>query len=599
LYWGDLHVHTAFSFDAWLNDVRVSPADAYRFARGEPVDLPPLGPDGRGTQTVSIDRPLDFAAVTDHAEFIGEVTACSEPGSDGYDLPFCQEFRGAADEIMVQFGLRLNTDTPARFPDLCGDGIDCLAAAADAWTRIQAAAEQAYDRSEDCEFTSFVGYEWSGALELSNLHRNVIFKSEVVPDLPTSHFEAPRAHELWDTLHKECVEGRDGCDVLAIPHNSNWSNGKLFVAEYPEGRDEAEAAALRARMEPLMEVFQHKGDSECKNGFAGILGDVDEACDWEKLRRGPFDDCGDGVGSLGMVAQGCVSRVDFLRGVLLEGLQEQERIGVNPYRIGVMASTDTHNGTPGAVAEATYAGHFGAREMNADARLRGAIPAGPLNGPGGLIAVWAEHNDRASLFDAMVRRETYGTSGPRIAVRLFGGDDLPMDLCERGDLVEVGYDKGVPMGGELPEVSVGAKPRFVVQAMRDPGTAQAEGTPLQRAQIVKGWIDDAGERHIDVVDVAGGDNSATVDPTTCAPMDPLNEGADTLCAVWEDSTYEPGQDAFWYVRVLENPTCRWSTRDCTTWQNEHPGEEPPLACTDGIHAVEQRERAWTSAIWAR
>ena len=576
LYFGDLHVHTAYSFDAWISDVRTDPAGAYRFARGEAVA-------GR-----RLARPLDFAAVTDHAEYLAEVEGCTTPGSAVYTTDRCVAFRAATPTSLVQFGLGLDADAPARFADLCGPGaLDCPAGAAAVWSRVQAAAEQAYDRSAACEFTSLVAYEWSGSRMLANLHRNVIFRTRDVPRLPVTHFEAPTAPELWSRLQAECREGLPGCDVLAIPHNSNWSNGNLFVPESPAGADPAALARLRADLEPLLEVYQHKGDSECMNGVSG-LGEPDELCDFEKLRTAPFDDCGDGVGSKGILARGCVSRLDYLRGVLLAGLQEEARLGVNPYRLGVVASTDTHNGTPGLVDESGYRGHFGTREADATARLTAVVPAGPRNSPGGLVAVWSEENSREAIFDALRRREVYGTSGPRIAVRMFAAWDLPDDLCDRPDMLDVADDRGVPMGGLLDPGPAGAAPRIVVAAQRDVGAPGQPGTPLQRVQIVKGWLDEGGAGHIAVFDVAGGAGDADVDLDTCAPR---GAGADALCSVWRDPRYDPALPSFYYARVLENPTCRWSWRDCLSL----PAAERPKTCDELPRTIQ--ERAWTSPIW--
>jgi hypothetical protein len=229
--------------------------------------------------------------------------------------------------------------------------------------------------------------------------------------------------------------------------------------------------------------------------------------------------------------------------------------------------------------------------MDPQSRLTGSIPAGPRNSPGGLVAVWSEENSRESLFDGMVRRETYGTSGPRMVVRFFGGWDYDDGICGDPELVEEGYSKGVPMGGILPDKPDGADaPVFVISSMHDVGTAAAPGMPLERLQIVKGWLDAAGDAHIEVFDVAGGDLDAGVDPLTCEPW---GEGYDNLCARWVDPAYDADEAAFYYVRVLENPTCRWSTRDC----NALPAEDRPAACDPGAFPSEIQERAWTSPIW--
>lgn len=582
LYWGDLHVHTAYSFDAWLHDVRVDPDTAYRFAQGDPVGLPPLDERGNPTQVVQIDRPLDFAAVTDHAEFLAEVEACTMRGSPAYDTPLCVDYRANQNGALVTFGLQLGLPMPSRFPAICGPGVvDCPALAQQVWQRTIDAAQAHHDHSAACRFTTFVGYEWSGMQSLSNLHRNVIFRDERVPTAPLSYYEAPSAQALWDALREQCLDAGTGCDALAIPHNPNWSNGKLFRVEYLGRGSEAEQAAARAALEPLVEVFQHKGDSECIEGLSGVLGAPDELCAFEKLRPPPYDDCGDGVGSNGMVGGGCLSRRDFLRGALLEGLREQVRIGVNPFALGFIASTDTHNGTPGAVDEDAYVGHVGREEGDALARLTGEVPAGPRNGPGGLVAVWATENSRDAIFEALRRREAYGTSGPRIAVRVFGGAALPEDLCEQGDPIALADAAGVPMGGVLPP-EPGGPPRLLVSALRDP-----EGLPLERVQVIKGWVDRAGLGHADVHDVVVSDAGATVDPATCTPE---GDGLDAVCAVWTDPDFDPGVPAYYYVRVVENPRCRWSARDCAAL-----GAKAPPVCAELPATIQ--ERAWTSPLW--
>ena len=594
LYFGDLHVHTTYSFDAHMFDVRTTPEEAYRFARGEPVALPPLDADGNGTRTIQIDRPLDFAAVTDHAEFLGEVQTCSVPGSPAYDSAACAGFRAGGNENVINFGVKLALDPTERDPDICGaDGRGCQTAAGEVWKRIQEAAAGAYDRSAQCGFTSFVAYEYSAATGFSTLHRNVIFRNDRVP-APVTYFEAGTPDELWQALDTTCKKKLHGCDALAIPHNPNESNGKMFYVESSgDLATDRKRAERRAAWEPLVEIYQHKGDSECMNGLGGFVGEPDEACDFEKSPRDPFEDCGDGTGNGGVSRLGCYSMRDFVRGALLTGLRESERIGVNPFRLGIIASTDTHNGTPGAVAEDRFVGHRGLDDGTPALQLgSGSLtPGGIQFSPGGLAAVWAEENSRPALFDALRRREVYGTSGPRLAVRFFGGWTLPDDLCDRPDLVETGYRDGVPMGGELPARTDGADaPRFVVSALRDPGTAARPGVELQRVQIVKGWVD-AGELHQQVFDIAGNaDDGATVDEATCTPS---GGGADSLCAVWRDPAFDAGQHAFYYARVLEDPSCRWSTYVC----NRLAAADRPPACTDPSVPKTIQERAWTSPIW--
>ncbi len=595
VYFGDLHVHTTNSFDAHMFDVRTTPMQAYRFARGEPVALPPLDDSGNGTTTVHIDRPLDFAAVTDHSEYLGEVQVCSTPGSATYDSPTCQQFRDGGVAGVRVFGIDLTGSRPKRFKDICGnDGRLCVDVAGTVWEREKEAAAAAYDQ---CNFTSFVAYEYSPSRGASTLHRNVIFRNDRVP-FPISTFEEALPQGLWRQLQTTCLDSGTGCDVLAIPHNSNESNGKMFFVEYPGAisiDDEKAQAKFRAGMEPLVEVYQHKGNSECRNGLSGIVGEPDEQCEFEKRRPDPVFDCGDGVGQTGAAGDGCVSRLDYVRGALLAGLKEEIRMGANPYPLGFIGSTDTHNGTPGFTREETFIGHRGTDDFALNLRLGHGVltDGGTVFSPGGLAAVWAEQNSRSSLFDALRRKETFATSGTRLTVRVFGGWDLPDGMCQRPDLVQVGYSAGVPMGGTLaPRPASSSAPSFVVAAMRDPGTAAHPGNPLQRLQMIKGWIAD-GEAHQKVYDIAGdADNGADVDLATCTPRGP---GADSLCEQWSDPDFDPTLHAFYYVRALENPSCRWNTFVC----NSLATDQRPPACDDPTVPKTIQERAWTSPIWYR
>lgn len=595
-YFGDLHVHTALSFDAWTYDVRTTPADAYAFARGETILLPPLDANGVGTTKVRLERPLDFAAVTDHAEYLGETSLCTTPGSPAYDSETCKEYRPPLSSYL---GLFVGADPPVRAP-ICGDDVTvCTQASAPVWQLIQDSAEAAYDRSASCRFTTFVAYEYTLAPYGTNLHRNVIFRNAQTIPAPITTFEATSPSELWRILSATCKEAPTGCDVLAIPHNPNLSNGRMFQVEYPgaEGvEQQREAAALRAEMEPLVEIYQHKGDSECISGLPSSPGAPDELCSLEKEQAPPFKDCGiDGTGIGGIAGFGCTSWRDYVRGALESGLMERERLGENPYKLGFIASTDTHNGTPGATEEATYAGHLGIGDQSPEAALKGdLIATRPLYAnAGGLAGVWAEENSRDALFDALRRRETFATSGPRMLVRTFAGWDLGADLCERADLVAEGYRRGVPMGGDLPAAPAGVKgPQIVVSALRDPGTSERPGTQLQRAQIVKLWLAADGSPQEAVFDVAGeADSGAGVDTATCETLGP---GADSLCAVWTDPDFERTQAAIYYARVVENPTCRWSTHVCNGLS---PEKRVELGCDSlGVPATVQ-ERAWTSPVW--
>lgn len=592
LYFGDLHVHTTYSFDAHMFDVRTTPDDAYRFARGQPLALPPLDGNGEGTQVVRIDRPLDFVAVTDHAEYLGEVETCSVPGSTNYDAPNCQTFREGGNPGVFAFGINLTGRNPRHFRDICGDdGELCRSVAGEVWQREQAAAASAYER---CRFTSFVAYEYSNAFAASTLHRNVIFRNEKVP-APVSTFEQNRPLGLWRELQATCKDAGTGCDVLAIPHNSNESNGRMFLVEYPGATtlaEERSQAELRAGMEPLFEIYQHKGSSECFNGLSGIVGATDEACDFERRRPGAVEDCGDAVGQTGAAGQGCVSRRDYIRNALLIGLQEQQRIGVNPFALGFIGSTDTHNGTPGLVDESDFIGHRGTDDATVAQRLGSGnlTDGGTLFSPGSLAAVWAQQNTRDSIFEALRRKETYATSGPRMTVRVFGGWGLPENLCANPYLVSEGYARGVPMGGTLPSRPGALAPSFVISALRDPGTIERPGVALQRIQVIKGWLQDD-ELRYEVVDVAGdANNGAGVDLETCTPQ---GQGFDSLCTVWTDPSFDPSQPAYYYVRVLENPSCRWTAYTC----NQLPPAERPTACSDPNVPKTLQERAWTSPIW--
>ncbi|MCZ6829454.1 MAG: DUF3604 domain-containing protein [Gammaproteobacteria bacterium] len=613
-HFGDTHVHTTFSFDANSQDTRNNPGDAYNFARGGRMGIQPYDENGEPLRHIKLDRPLDFAAVTDHAEFLGEIRLCTTPGSDGYWHPVCfahRHFPSLTFATLAAYGL-----TAKNRWSMCGDKLEnCSETVRSVWKEVQDYSEQAYDRSSDCSFTSFVGYEWTGTVGAGkNLHHNVIFRNEKVPDYPLSWIESPSSVNLWDYLERECVENTPGCDAVFIPHNSNLSGGLMFqsarVSEdaIPAGRVTAAEARRRAHWEPLFEIMQHKGSSECDNRSAWV---EDEFCGFEKLGYDSF-----GGKNTGMAAGGAMDWLiwftdeenlpqtrlpdpnNFMRWALKEGLRQQQELGVNSFKFGIIASTDTHIAAPGLTAERNHPGHGGAG-MGSREGIPLGLPDELEYSPGGLAVLWAEENTRDALFAAMRRREAYGTSGTRPVLRFFGGWDYPEELCAAPDMVARGYAGGVPMGGDLQTRPPGmeAGPRFLVSAVQDPGSPNEPGTPLQRIQLIKGWYAN-GELHEQVLDVAGGANDASVELSSCEQH---GVGHAQLCSVWQDDNFDPSAQAFYYARVLENPSCRWSQHICVAAKVSC---DDPATVTEGLegccapeHQPVQQERAWSSPIW--
>jgi hypothetical protein len=580
-WFGDTHVHTALSFDAVGQGTRGRPADAYRFARGEPIGIQPFDADGKPLRTLRLRRPLDFAVVTDHSELLGETAICADPRLPGFDSIVCRiARRWPWLAYMLVNGSMLDQAAPRRY-GFCGEnGAVCREAARGPWQEIQQAAEAAYDRTSACRFTSFVGYEWSGNPDSKMIHRNVVFRNAVAPPEPANYVDDQAGERLWQRLKTECLDAGTGCDVLVIPHNSNLSGGELFHVDAPLTPSEAE---LRASLEVLLEVNQHKGDSECRASGA------DPLCAFEKL---PFSTMRQ---SALPWTWSDAPNGSFAREVLGAGLEQTARIGVNPFRLGLIAASDTHLATPGLVDEDQFVGHAAGRYTS-----RTAVPPLPDDwwfNPGGIAGVWAEENSRDALFEAMRRREAWGTSGPRITVRFFGGFDLPEDLCEASDFAAQGYASGVPMGGELAAAAApGTAPRFAVSALRDPGTAEHPGTPLERLQIVKLWVEDGRARE-QVFDVAGAPSrDARVDLATCTPE---GVGADHLCATWADPAFEARAPALYYARAVENPSCRWIQWSCNERGVDCRGDVPDglESCCDPAVPKTIQERAWTSPIW--
>jgi hypothetical protein len=574
-YFGDLHVHSRYSFDAFIFATRATPDDAYRYAKGEAIDHP------SGYQVRLEDGPLDFYAVTDHAMFLGMLPAMADPSTEVSKLDFAKAFQEAEtiDERRTAFqGIR---------PYLGGgrhEGILDLDVVRSAWSEIVASAERHNDPGK---FTTFIAYEYTSGPESQNLHRNVIFRGSRAPELPFSRLDSMNPEDLWAWMDGLRAAGME---ALAIPHNSNGSNGQMFELETFDGDPlDAAWAETRIRNEPLVEITQVKGNSDTHPA----LSPNDEWADFEIF---PY-----------RIATWIDSepKGSYVREALLNGLELESSLGVNPYRFGLIGSSDTHTGAT-SVEEDNFFSKVGL--LDGTAQARGSVP---LDEPGpngetyaevyyrlwsasGLAGVWAEENTREAIYDAFRRKETFATTGPRMRVRLFAGFDYDDALLAAPDLLERAYAGGVPMGGELLGVG-GAAPRFVVQAVRGPNSA-----PLARLQVIKGWLGADGQAAEQVFDVACSDgatpdaqshrcpdNGASVDLSDCSISSDV--GANELEALWSDPGFDPAQPAFYYVRALQNPTCRWST-----WDAVRAGVEPH----PDLHRTLQ-ERAWSSPIWYR
>ena len=588
-YFGELHLHTAYSMDANVFGTKVDPRGAYRFAQGETIEIGQTGIQQR------ITSPLDFAAVTDHAEGVGMVSQCYTPDSGSYWTLDCV---GVRYKVLMVFPrlFKANVQDGATraiyLPGPCGqDGRKCINAAKGVWEDIQNAANENYKPGK---FTTFIGYEYSPTLQRGGmLHRNVIYRGANVPETTFSAADG-FVEDLLRWLDARCT---GTCKALAIPHNSNFSWGLMFGDSNSDGTPVTkENLALRAKYERLVEVFQGKGSSECARG----VGNSDEECGFENL----FPACLPGDLAVdpktGQHAVQCVAPNDMVRNALRKGLLNEKKLGFNPYKFGFVAATDNHNSLAGDTSERGYNGHAAPNDSTPEMRLgmKETIVSKTLGfsinnvNPGGLTGVWAEQNTRESIWDGMNRRESWGTSGTRVRVRFFGGFELPADLHTQKDMVKTAYARGVPMGGDLNAAAAGKVPSFVVWAQRD-----ANSAPLQRLQIVKGWVegDTTREQVFDAVCSDGltpdakthrcPDNGAKVNLADCSIS--LDKGAAELAATWVDPEFKPETSAFYYVRVLENPVCRFSQYDAIRLGVEHPKNNPATI----------QERAWTSPIW--
>ena len=570
-YFGDLHVHSSWSLDAYmLGGNRDDPSVAYRYGRGDTITRP----DGSVVGPLRV--PLDFMAVTDHDAWLGEVHLCEDVADAAYDTPTCRDVRANQGFPQLYGTYGRNGRRP---PEICGDsGVGaqnkCYERSRHLWHEIQENADAFYQPGT---FTTFPAYEWTGQPPgVGHLHRNVIFRGGSVPEWGGSAVEMNNEPErLWEWLESACT---GECQVLAIPHNTNWSQGVSMAPRNSDGtRFTEQILTRRANAEPLVEIFQIKGNSEC---FVG-LGTADEECNFELY----YPACEPGQEA------GCSYASDYVRNALKTGLTVEAEYGVNPFKYGFIASPDEHKSMPGATDENSFTYKFG--DTGAFAQPFGEQPGtgGNITNPGGLAGVWAEENTRESIFDALRRRETFGTSGTRIRVRFFGGWTYADDLHTDRDLIQQAYTTGVPMGADLPAPPAGAEaPRFVVWATKD-----ADAANLQKIQIIKGWAegDQTHEAVYDVVCSDGlmpdavthrcADNGAMVDLSDCSYS--TDTGAAELSATWTDPAFDPSDRAFYYVRVLENPTCRWTTHRALA--NQSPIPEPAVI----------KERGWSSPIW--
>ena len=582
-FFGDTHLHTGFSMDAGAFGCRLSPRDAYRFARGEQV----MASTG---QPAKLSRPLDFLVVADHSDqmgffpdlFAGKAEILADPmGRKWYDLIQAGKGAEAAIDIITNFGQGTFPKELVYFPG--------TRAYRGAWQETIDAAEH---YNEPGRFTAFIGYEWTSLSKGNNLHRNVIFRdngdraSQVEPYTCIPPLGSINPVDLWKWM--DAYEKKTGGSVLAIAHNGNLSNGEMFPIVEAFGKAiDREYAEQRAKWERLYETTQMKGDGETHP----FLSPNDEFADYETWDKGNLD--GTAAKTKAML------EFEYTRSALKNGLKLEAKLGVNPYKFGLVGSSDAHTGLA-SFEEDNFFGKVTSGEPSAH-RLGATFLNNAKTGvkimdwevvSSGYAVVWAEENTRASIWDAMERKETYATTGSRMIVRFFGGWDFEKADTNSREPAVIGYRKGVPMGGDLHAAGADKAPTFLAAAMKDPLSGN-----LDRIQIIKGWLDAKGEVHEKVYDVAwSGDRKADAKgklPSVGNTVDVENAtwtntiGATELITVWKDPEFDGKQRAFYYVRVIEIPTPRWTAYDAKRF-----GAKPP----EGTRMV-TTERAYTSPIW--
>jgi hypothetical protein len=583
VFWGDTHVHTSYSTDAGMIGNRLGPDEAYRFARGETV-VSSTGVRAR------LQRPLDFLVVADHAENLGLAPMIAEKNPDLLRTDFGREISGLV--YSGKYG-----DAYALWGSGMAVGKDPLkgndALTRSMWERLTASAEKF---NEPGRFTALIGYEWTASPGGNNLHRNVVFrdgKAKADLIIPMSNYDSSDPEDLWKWMAD--YEAKTGGHLLAIPHNGNLSNGLMFddvsfTDKKPLNRD---YAVRRMRWEPVYEVTQMKGDGEAHPSLSAN----DEFADYGTWDKGSF---GPEPKTKEMLPR------EYAREALKRGLKYEQALGANPFKFGMIGSTDTHTSLA-TIEENNYFGKATPAEPSGNPERFQERITGFLQKPGGpditmrhyqtlaagLAAVWATGNTREELWDALERKEVYATTGTRMTVRVFAGWDFDAADVQRPDFAKDGYLRGVPMGGDLRKAPKDKSPTFVIRALRD-----VDGANLDRIQIVKGWLDAKGKTNERVYDVVVSDGRKidadgrcrtpvgnTVDVKKATYTNSIGDAL--MLAYWKDPAFDPTQRAFYYVRVLEIPTPRWTTYDAAFFGVELPKDVPPT----------HQERAYTSPIW--
>jgi hypothetical protein len=577
VYFGDTHLHTTYSPDAGLTgNVKLTPADAYKFARGDEVEA-------NNGMIAKLNRPLDFLVVSDHAEYMGIVPLIRESdpqlmknewGKRWHDMYKAGPDKALEAALEIVSGSIATGEIRIKDDKITRTVWDIMTSSADTY-------------NDPGKFTAFIGYEWTTMPKGDNLHRVVIFKDggdKAGQVVPFSAFDSEDPEDLWTFL--DGYEKKTGGKIMAIAHNGNVSNGLMFSDKTVEGKPLSQAyAKMRSRWEPLYEVTQMKGDGEAHP----YLSPDDEFADYETWDKGNLDGTSPKKKSM--------LKYEYGRSALKLGLKHEANIGVNPFKFGLIGSTDAHTSLATS-EENNQWGKLTSKEPN---NHRAKTPIIPSKTPGlttwgfeqaasGYAAIWAKENTREALFEAMQRRETYATTGPRMTVRFFGGWDYVSNDVHRPNFADIGYAKGVPMGGDLSKAPKGKAPSFLVQAAKDP-----DGANLDRVQVVKGWLDSSGKTHEKVYDVALADGrkpgakaasiGSTVDVESATYANTI--GDPELATVWSDPDFDPKQRAFYYVRVIEIPTPRWTAFDKKFFKNDMP---------KGTKMV-TRERAYSSPIW--